>query len=331
MLSLMVDKETLALHVNAVIVQIGLVVFDANFNPVSELKLNIDVTTSLLDGFEADPKTCRDFWAKQSMATKQSVLFEGPRIPPRDAANVLDKWLKDTFKGENFNVWANGILFDIPKFDHFFQRYGLKPLTDRTRYNLVYDYRTIRAAVESLYPKELKHAKDIMTNSMAHDALADCYYQLGMLNACMAILARTYSIVDDSGAPTSVAGIHDSVLLDSLTAIEALDDEQPERPFFPKHLDPSSEYNGSQPVDDEPPGDIVEEYLQMENFLKCEPPIDSFLTEEIILEPVEDPVKDWDDSDDDNSFAESVVYADVAMRQHVTIQVPDPAPFHNAV
>jgi len=110
-----------------------------------------------------------------------------------------------------------------------------------------------------------------------------------------------------------------------------LDDEQPERPFFPKHLDPSSEYNGSQPVDDEPPGDIVEEYLQMENFLKCEPPIDSFLTEEIILEPVEDPVKDWDDSDDDNSFAESVVYADVAMRQHVTIQVPDPAPFHNAV
>ena len=347
MLNLMVDKETLALHVNAVIVQIGLVVFDANFTPVSELKLNIDITSSLLDGFEVDPKTARDFWAKQPTAVKQSVLFAGPRIPPRDAANILDKWLKDTFKGENFTIWANGILFDIPKFDHFFHRYGLKALTDRTRYNLVYDYRTIRAAVEQLYPKHLEHAKDIMKNDMSHDALADCHYQVGMLDACMAILAGEYQMIDDDldmsgiteGLPKSVvtdiqskmadfddtAGIHDSVLLDSIADMDALACSiTPPVMIFTNY----NEEDGSTI-----PMEFTDEYSEMEQALAEDfaPPQPELLVEDITLTPVAEPEPTWDDSGDDNSFAESVVYADVTMRQPVIAEVPKPAPFHHAV
>ena len=201
MLNLMVDKETLALHKTAVIVQIGLVVFDGNFNPVTELDLKIDVTASLLDGFEADPGTARGFWAKQPTAVIRSVLYDGPRLTPRDAARVLDKWLKDVFKGQDFAVWANGILFDIPKFDHLFERYGMKPLTARTRYNLVYDFRTLRAAAKQLYPLKYAHAEELLKNDALHNALADCHWQVAMLGAVMAILGGKYEIVDDSIPP----------------------------------------------------------------------------------------------------------------------------------
>lgn len=198
MLNLMVDKETLALHENAVIVQIGLVVFDGNFNPVTELDLKIDVTASLLDGFEADSGTARGFWAKQPAAVIRSVLYDGPRLPPRDAARVLDKWLKDVFKGKDFAVWANGILFDIPKMDNLFKRYGMKPLTDRTRYNLVYDFRTLRAAAKQLYPLQYAHANELLKNDSLHNALADCHWQVAMLSAVMAILGGQYEIMDDT-------------------------------------------------------------------------------------------------------------------------------------
>ncbi len=198
MLNLMVDKETLALHENAVIVRIGLVVFDGNFTPFTELDLKIDGTASLLDGFEVDPGTARGFWAKQDAAVIRSVLYDGPRIPPRDAARVLDKWLKDVFKGQNFTIWANGILFDIPKFDNLFKRYGMKPLTDRTRYNLVYDFRTLRAAAKQLYPLKVAHAEELLKNGSLHNALADCHWQVAMLSATMAILGGQYEIVDDT-------------------------------------------------------------------------------------------------------------------------------------
>jgi len=196
MLSLMADTETLALEDNAVILQIGLIAFDGDFNVVGQLDVKLDIASSLMDGFVSNPDTASKFWGNQSASVVRSVMYDQPRLPPKDAARVVDQWLKDTFKGE-FTIWANGILFDIPKLDKFMTRYGLKTISSRTKYNRVYDFRTLRTTAQQLYPENVKHAESIMINQLQHNALADCMWQVGLMSAIMSILAGQYQIIDD--------------------------------------------------------------------------------------------------------------------------------------
>lgn len=193
MYQIMVDSETLALHENAVIAQIAFVMFDANFNIINELDVKIDITHSLLDGFEVDPGTAHKFWAKQDKKVIEDVLLSQPRLTPKNAAKVIDKWFKANVDGD-FSVWANGILFDVPKVDRFLLRYGFKSMTARTRYNLVYDFRTLRAAAKQIAPDLYAAAEKTYTNATLHNALSDCYWQINMLKAVMSILSAPYQI-----------------------------------------------------------------------------------------------------------------------------------------
>lgn len=239
MLSLMADTETLALHDNAVILQIGLVAFDENFNIVGQLDMRLDIASSLMDGFESDPKTARDFWGKQPAEVTRSVMYDQPRLPPKDAARVIDRWMKETFKGE-FTICANGILFDIPKLDKFMTRYGMKGISERTKYNRVYDFRTMRSVAKQLFPKELEHAESIMVNNMQHNAISDCMWQIGMMDAIMAILGGKYQILDES-ADTQDAFLNPPITPDDPN--EATWDD-PEPDSFMEHVLGASQLNG---------------------------------------------------------------------------------------
>lgn len=204
MLHAMIDLETLGLDDDAVIAQIAIIVFDDDRNPVTKICLNLDITAGLMDQFTVDPKTCK-FWAGQPSNVKHAVLYQTPRIPPHDAAKILDKWLKETFKGKDFMVWANGILFDIPKLDNLLTRYGMKGLTERTRYSNIMDFRSVRRTAKTLYPEQFKHAENIMgDNPNMHNAEADCMWQIQMLDAYLCIMSGQYEIIqENSDANTS--------------------------------------------------------------------------------------------------------------------------------
>jgi len=204
MFNLMIDLESLALDNNAIIPQIGFLIFDEHYLPCGELCVNIDITSSLMDGFNVDPKTIK-FWRDQDTAVVNSVLYSEPRLKPRLAAQLIDKWIKDTFKGEDFMIWANGILFDVPKIDNLMTRYGLSPLTSHTRYNNIHDFRTLRNTAKALYPAQYEHANSIIKNESTHNALADCYWQLETLGAIMQILSGDYHLVkqNESVPPTT--------------------------------------------------------------------------------------------------------------------------------
>lgn len=200
MLNVMIDTETLALGENAVILQVGLVTFDDKFMPLDFLDLKIDVTASLLDGFEASKETCRDFWAKQDKNVIRSVMYEGPRMPPRDAARVLDQWFKDNFRDQKVRVYANGILFDIPKIDNLMTRYGMKSLTSHIKYNQIIDFRSIRTFVKEQCPDKVNVAEGLSVNNSLHNAVADSQWQISMLGA-LADIVRGNFIVDFEDEP----------------------------------------------------------------------------------------------------------------------------------
>lgn len=230
MLGLMIDIESLALEDNALITQIGFVVFDEDYNPVGDLCVNLDITAGLLDGFDVNPDTLK-FWRGQNKDVVNSVMYAQPRLTPRVAAQLIDKWIKDTFKGENFIIWANGLLFDIPKIDGLMRRYGLKPVTDHTRYNKIQDFRTVRQTAKDLHPIHFDHMQTIITNDSLHNALADCYWQLETLAGVMQILGGKYSLREPSEGEvdpypeltqTRPAMLHNA---DEVTMVPVLDEE----------------------------------------------------------------------------------------------------------
>lgn len=200
MLNLMIDLETLGIDDNSVILQVGLVTFDKNFTPQKQLNMKIDIASSLLDGFTTEVSCARDFWAKQPAHVIRSVMHDNPRLPPKDAANVISKWL-DTHLPDEFTIWAHGILFDVPKLDKLLTRYGQKSLTSRTKYNRILDLRTLTKTVNQIAPKKLAHAQSLMGNANEHDAIADCHYQIAMASACMAILSGEYEILKGDRMP----------------------------------------------------------------------------------------------------------------------------------
>ncbi len=229
MYQVMIDLETLGLDDNAVIVQIAFVIFDPNFNIINELDIKLDVTMSLLDGFEADRNTAHKFWAKQDKKVIEEVFFSQPRLAPRNAAQLIDKWLKSAIGDQQFAIWANGILFDVPKIDGFMNRYGFKPITARTRYNLVYDLRSIMATGKQLHPEAMEAAKKLHNQGSLHNALHDCYYQINMLKSTMDCLGRKveadFELEDMIEAPAT-ASVSELVETGQLVKPEVLTEEK---------------------------------------------------------------------------------------------------------
>lgn len=190
---LMTDLETLDTSDTAAVIQVGLVVFDDDGNLLGDLCVNINAIDSLLNGFTTNVDTCKNFWAKQPKAVKQSVLYPSEQYSCREAARLIDKFLKTQFE-EKFTIWSNHLLFDIPKLNLLLTKMGFKSLTDRTPHYLVEDFASVKNTCKRLYPDEFNAAKDNLSNDMQHNAVADCYYQISLLHSCYEIMGDRIKI-----------------------------------------------------------------------------------------------------------------------------------------
>lgn len=210
MINVMVDIETLGVGKNPVILQIGIVLFNEKFQHIGHLNLHVDTVESILEGYEVESGAVK-FWKDQGSGLRDSVIATSANdisgMTPQHAAASINRFLGKNVKGD-FTIWANGILFDIPKIDNLLEKFGYKSLTDRTRYNLVYDTRTLYSAAKQINLEAFEHAKSLCnSDGNAHNALADCAWQIGMLSATMSILSGSYeilpSIVESNSEPTS--------------------------------------------------------------------------------------------------------------------------------
>lgn len=213
MLSLMIDFESFGLATDAVLTQIGCAAFDSEtYEVVAKFNQPISVVDGLLHGFSITPSTL-DFWGKELKknswdADTVDTLFYS-KVPVSEAAKRFHKWLDETFEGNNFNIWANGILFDVPKADYLLKRFGYVELTERTRYSNVEDLRTLRKTCQRINRKGMDKIESILRakyKDNVHNAMYDCYYQIELLQACMTVL-KTSNHFNTKGEEPNFQGV----------------------------------------------------------------------------------------------------------------------------
>lgn len=164
---IMLDIETLSTRSDAQIIQIGLLSVDDKWVRADRISATVD--WSIQPTGHVDPETVF-WWAKQSEAVRKGVFA---------ASNTLTTALQFVFGGILITkadlVWANGTSFDIPILEHAFRSCGIQC---PWQYWQTRDLRTLK----SLVPKAVLAG---IKNERAHDALADCDFQMSQLQACL--------------------------------------------------------------------------------------------------------------------------------------------------
>jgi hypothetical protein len=190
----MLDLETFGLDDDGLIFQIGAVAFDDDYNIVSEFNQSLSIVDGLLNGFTITPSTL-DFWKRELKGNTwtQDQIFElfHSDVKCKEAAENFHGWIEEVTEGKQFQLWANGILFDVPKADNLLKRFGFKSLTDRTRYSNIEDLRTLRKTTRRINPKGLEKVESVLRakyKENVHNAVFDCHYQIELFQACMSIL-----------------------------------------------------------------------------------------------------------------------------------------------
>ncbi len=106
---LMLDIETLGNNKQAVITQIGAVVFNVEQGVVDQLHMRIDPETCVQAGMKMDTSTVL-WWLKQSDAAR-AEFEKGPQISIQAALRGLGEfYVKHCVKESG--VWGNGATFD---------------------------------------------------------------------------------------------------------------------------------------------------------------------------------------------------------------------------
>lgn len=118
----MIDKETLHTDPNAVILTIGVVLFDpcgTGIHEKLELRPTIDEQTDIYNRAISD--STLDWWATQSEEAREEALGDKDRIPYREAMERLAK-----FCWNKHAVWSNGATFDIILAENAFRELDIK-------------------------------------------------------------------------------------------------------------------------------------------------------------------------------------------------------------
>ena len=105
-MKLMIDLETLGTKPNSAILSIGAVAFD-NSGIHDEFYVNVDLATSIQNGFDVDPSTM--YWWLSQDKNAGSVLSKDKK-PVMVALSMLESFL-EKYKG--CEVWANSPSFDL--------------------------------------------------------------------------------------------------------------------------------------------------------------------------------------------------------------------------
>lgn len=160
---LMLDLETMSTDSTAAIISIGAVEFDIITGRTGKsFYANIDLQSCLDLGLTVEASTIM-WWLKQSDEARQSLS----NISPNTISEVLIDFQK--FIGDNtYYIWAKSPSFDCVILKNAFQKVSLKT---PWAYLLERDVRTILFLNPEL-------AKTVQKSSIAHNALADCFYQI---------------------------------------------------------------------------------------------------------------------------------------------------------
>lgn len=157
-----IDLETLALGTRPAIVQIGLVVFNAD-EIIGRHRWDVDYTEDIRAGGEVDGDTLR-WWAGQSLVTRLALTASR-----RSASAEALRWAMDkaTTPPEPAGWWANGI--DLVWLESMWYRYNPPGVPFPVPYNRRFDMRTLRKTVGRNITVERDPA-------YMHDALEDALW-----------------------------------------------------------------------------------------------------------------------------------------------------------
>lgn len=158
---LMIDVETLGTSVNAPIIQIGAVYFNAVEGPLGdEFARNIDIDSVLQHGFLPDGGTIR-WWLEQEYDARMSLKYPEPE-PLIEVLQAFNKFIEPAER-----LWCHAT-FDWPLVANHFYVVGLRP---DFKFSRVRDCRTILELAD-LNLEDFKREEGIH-----HNALDDAKFQ----------------------------------------------------------------------------------------------------------------------------------------------------------
>lgn len=180
MIDFMIDLETLGSGPTSVVVQIGCVAFDRDTGEiVDEFSTNVDVQSEIDAGFQVDGSTIK-WWMQQAMiGGTGGATWVAASLPSRDAILALNVFINNR-KMKKSVVWSHST-FDAPILFHHYKVHGTgMPI----RYSFWLDLRTL-----SMLGRGAAHIPREARPDDAHDALADCKYQIKWAVKCWDALA----------------------------------------------------------------------------------------------------------------------------------------------
>ena len=157
----MADAETLGTKADAVMLSLGVVLFDLDSDEIGETGFYavFSIDDQLQLGRKIDESTLK-WWFEQSKEAQ--AVFSQPGEPMVDVLLKLNKWL-----GHNKRlIWSNGASFDIPMLEHMYASVGLNAPWEFWNSRCVRTYRSLPGAerVARIEPTIKHHA--------LHDAIA---------------------------------------------------------------------------------------------------------------------------------------------------------------
>jgi len=163
----MVDLETMGNHSNSCIISIGALEFNLDTGETGrEFYQNVDLQSCLNAGFTVDASTIY-WWLQQSTAARLSLFNK----ESSDIDTVLH--LFNMFTNSDEIIWGNSARFDLGILENAYAKTGID------KHWNYYNERDVRTLV--MFAPEIK--QNYPRTSIAHNALADCYHQVGYCSA----------------------------------------------------------------------------------------------------------------------------------------------------
>ncbi len=178
MIDFMIDLETLGNGPTSAIVQIGCVAFDRYTGELhDEYLVNVHLEEEMKLGFKVDASTI-EWWMLQSALGKNTWVGESS-LRPKDALLGLNKFVKD--RGMKKSAMWSHATFDAPI---LFHHYKVMEIATPIKYSFWLDLRTLGMLGRGVASIPYEARPDD-----AHDALADCKYQVKWAVKCWNALA----------------------------------------------------------------------------------------------------------------------------------------------
>ena len=150
----MLDLETMGNGINAAIIAIGAVHFDAG-KILDEFYTVVDLKSAVDAGLEIDASTVI-WWMKQSDDARRQ--FERDGVPLVKALEQFAEWI-----GKDAEVWGNGVAFDNAILSNAYRKCGMKqPWTfwnDRCYRTVKSMYPDVKMERQGVYHKAVDDAK----------------------------------------------------------------------------------------------------------------------------------------------------------------------------